>query len=367
MKHDPAELDRIIKDFAYLDQPSPGLVFVTDPRKSPTKTNADPVNADSGRVRFTRLDDLGEPVPVQWIMPGVIPAGAVTLLSASPKCGKSTLLGSLIRDLHQGGPLVANASDAPVVVLSEEPSGIWHERRRTLNLPGTMILVERDSFANCGTDEWADLIGRMADCVRGEGAQMAVVDTLASAWPCQDENNAVDVVRALNPLREISTTGTALLLIHHARKSGGSHGRAHRGSSALTGFPDVIADLRPFEAESESDNRRILSVRGRYAGLLGEVVLEYDGGEYRIVGDRQEAKAVDHSAMILSLLPEGPKGASADEIKAVWSGGPAKGTLLGILNHGHLHGKWHRHGGAVRNDPYRFCLRKPEASGNVPS
>jgi hypothetical protein len=353
MKRNP-DLEAAFTDLAFLDEPSPGFVFVSPPSDSRSQTNGGPAMADSQSVGFIRLGDLAAPPETRWVWPGFIPAGAACLLSAAPKCGKSTLLGSLI-----GGPLICTPNDAPVLILSEEPLAVWHERRRMLGLPDSLLIVDRPTFANTTPPQWFDLIGLMTDKALSEGCGLVIVDTLGGVWPAADENSAGDVLHALAPLRELSETGAALLCVHHTRKSGGRHGLGHRGSSAIAGWFDVLTDMRPYDPEADSDNRRILATRGRFAGLRDETVLEYDGGEYNIVGDRAEAKAEDHSAAIMALLPPGPEGITADELKAVYPHGPAKGKLLGILNHGFLHGRWHRYGGAVKNDPWRFCINKP--------
>lgn len=317
------------------------------------------------RARIVRLGDLPEAPAVEWVLPGFIPRGAITLLSAPPKMGKSTLIANLLRDLSLGGPLVERPTDAPALVLSEEPVALWQHRRTTSGVPDSVRLVERPSFANADHDEWLDTLGVMRDFIEAEGAALAVIDTIGGTWPCADENDAAQSLRALTPIRSLSEAGAGVLLVHHTRKSGGRHGLAHRGSSAIAGFPDVFGDLAPYSADSDGDTRRVLNVRGRFAGLWDSRVLDYTDGAYHVAGDRIEAKDAQYQAMIAERLPTGGLGVTCDELHSAWEASPkpGKNRLRGILNFGAEHGRWERLGTGVRDSAHRFRL--PEA-GDAP-
>ena len=50
---------------------------------------------------------------------------------------------------------------------------------------------------------------------------------------------------ALAPLRRLTSSGMAVLLLHHPRKEASADGRAARGSGALSGFADVLVEMAP--------------------------------------------------------------------------------------------------------------------------
>src|SRR5260221_7248872 len=77
-------------------------------------------------------DSLDEPEAVDdWIWPGILRPGQITLMTALPKTGKTTLLSHLLVHRQSGTPLL----DRPVragltAVLTEEGRGLWNPRRR---------------------------------------------------------------------------------------------------------------------------------------------------------------------------------------------------------------------------------------------
>ncbi len=52
----------------------------------------------------------------------------------------------------------------------------------------------------------------------------------------------METTAALVPLHAITEAGAAVVIVHHPRKSDGAQGTAARGSGAISGFVDIIAD-----------------------------------------------------------------------------------------------------------------------------
>ncbi len=308
-------------------------------------------------IEWVSIADLGPAEEPDWIWPGYLARGAVTLFTGLWKAGKSTLLAHLLRDLHRGGGLVETPIEAPVRIVSEEPVALWAERRDALGLPESVALLRRDSFARPNLLGWRQLIQAIAEDVEVEDVGLVVFDTLPSAWPVMNENDAGESLAALTPLRAISEAGAALLLCHHPRKGDGGQGTATRGSGALPGFVDLLVELRRHDPNDARDTRRVLTALGRYASIPPETVIELGPGGYTILGERVDVRSADIDATILELLPDGGRGLTWEDVLDGWPEGqarPGKTRLKSILNHGINVGKWDRSGPGVKGSPYRY-------------
>jgi hypothetical protein len=66
--------------------------------------------------------------------------------------------------------------------------------------------------------------------------------SLAELLPCSTENGAVEVQRALLPLRALTATGLSVLLSQHPRKEKSPLGQSARGSSLFPGHVEIDMD-----------------------------------------------------------------------------------------------------------------------------
>lgn len=307
------------------------------------------------------LGELGPAEQPDWLLPGYIARGAITLLTGLWKAGKSTMLAHLLRDLHHGGGLVDVPTDGAVLIVSEEPPGVWARRRDDLRLdPERVLIVQRPTFARTDAIGWRRLIEGLKDEIAARDVALVVIDTLPSVWPVANENDASESLEALGPLRDLSNAGAAVLIVMHPRKGGGGEATATRGSGALPGFVDVIVELRRHNADDAHDRRRLLTAYGRFEDIPPETVIELTDAGYVIVGDRADVREADNESTIMAMLPDGPPGLDVDDLLAAWPGKrPGKGRLSGWLNFGANHDKWKRAGMGVKGDPYRFRRHDP--------
>jgi hypothetical protein len=104
-------------------------------------------------------------------------------------------------------------------------------------------------------------------------------------WPVREENDAGQVEEALMPLWSISNAGTAILMVHHMRKSDGAQFVGARGSGGLSAFVEILMEFRREAGESNSNRREIEAV-GRYDGTTPRKMLcELQHGKYIGLGD----------------------------------------------------------------------------------
>jgi hypothetical protein len=250
------------------------------------------------------------PARVEWLWPGRIPLGTLSLFSGDPKLGKSLAALSVIAAVTRGGPL-PGGGDGPVtaprgraILLSAEDD------------PATTI-VPRLLAAGADLDRVQILSTMLEPEFRGFGGPTAHVPacermpTLAPADLAAIERHAaalgdcrlivfdpisayvggrnVDVRRALSPLRAMAgRLGATILLITHHNKGGAS---GTNGKYRVLGSIDFVGVCRSnflFHADPDdpTGRRRLVLNNGVNLGA-GQPALAY------VVRDAGDAPAVE--------------------------------------------------------------------------
>lgn len=315
----------------------------------------------------TPITELGEPEPVDWLWPGYLARGSITLLTGLWKAGKTTLLTYLFRDLFRGGGLVEAPIDVPILLLSEESDSMWRERCARLNLSAFIFLVKRTEYTRPKEHDWIAQVEQLNALVDEHGAGVVVIDTLPSFWPVLNENDASEVIDALTPLRGLTEKGVAVLLIMHPRKGDGEQATATRGSGALPGFVDTIVELRRHDQQSSTDTRRTLKAFGRFPDTPAEAVIELKDDGYINLGGVVGVRREDLDQTIRATLNDA--GMTYEEVRDGWPTEPKPGetTLRAALNLGASKGLWTRTGEGRRGDPFRFSAVTDEGADSLRS
>lgn len=314
--HPPERVERMIQDCINFRNKK-GLVGLGDNFSTYTSEHAltndfsleGSANKRSLTVDFEPVllgDITSEKQIVKWIWEGFIAQGFVTLLSALPKAGKTTLLVQMLQKIEAGGFLAGmEVHPTKVLVLTEEAESKWGERRDKFNLSKTDIsIVSRPMNQKYSYQEWVAALARAAAICEEDEIKLCVIDTLTTFWNAKDENDAAKVNEALLPLNHLLKKGIGVLIIHHDRKSGGDNGTAARGSNALTGFVDVIVELNRL-SDSPTPTRRVLKTLSRFDESPNEVVIDMVEGRYESLGDKSEVskqQKLDNLANVIALL-----------------------------------------------------------------
>ena len=243
---------------------------------------------EPGKVELLRASQLTAR-PVDWLWPGRVPTGGLTVLAGEPGLGKSLLSLWLASRLSRGE---LGESPATSLLLTAEDSP---EHTVLPRLVAAGADLERIAFPPPGRDglermiRLPDDIGYLSELVTQAAAKLVVFDPLVAYLPGKVNSWQDQSLRgALAPLAALAQEhGTAVLLIAHLNKGrdadplrrlGGSIGlgAAARSMLLLTRDPD--------DPEGATGARRVLAQAKSNLGLL-EPSLAYRIETSALAGD----------------------------------------------------------------------------------
>jgi hypothetical protein len=312
------------------------------------------------------------PPPRQWLWHGLISPGAVTLLTAVWKSGKTTLLAALLNQFGQEASLLAGRAvrRAKALILSEEAYDVWYDRVGRFGIPNNIMFWCRPLPGKPTPEQWEPLIERTLRICREHKVDLVVVDPLASFLPVNDENDNARLMRVLGALQRLTDAGIAVLLLHHPRKGRAVPGQMARGGGALCGFADILVEMtRP--AGSADDRRRVLHVYSRFTESPPSLCIRLNaaGTGFEALGDADTAEQGERWLVLGRLFRDAPRPLTAREVRECWpedEPAPAEEALLQALRRAHAAGLLHRRGKGGKGDPFRYSLpgRFPEVNLN---
>ena len=212
----------------------------------------------------------------QWLIDGLWARQAVGIVGGEPKCGKSFLALDLAVAVAAGVPCLRRfAADqtGPVLLFAAEDAG-HIVRARLESIAGaagarfeTLDIAVIDVPA-LRLDHRADR-QRLVETVERVRPRLLVLDPLVRLHGV-DENTVAEVAPILGFLRDIQRRfETAILLVHHARKSGATRpGQALRGSSELHAWGDSNLYLK------RRDRQILMTAEHRAAPGLNDIEIE---------------------------------------------------------------------------------------------
>ena len=216
------------------------------------------------------------PQQQHWLVEELWARQAVGIIGGEPKCGKSFLALDIAVAVAAGVPCLRRfppARTGPVLMYAAEDAGHIVRSRlegiakaagtafETLDIAVIDVPALRLDHRN-DRQRLLDTVARIAPC-------LLVLDPLVRLHGV-DENAAGEVAPILGFLRDLQRRfETAVLLVHHARKSGAARpGQALRGSSELHAWGDSNLYLR------RRDKQILMTVEHRAAPGLNDIEIE---------------------------------------------------------------------------------------------
>lgn len=241
-----------------------------------------------------------EAQPIPWVWDLFLPRGALALLVAFMKVGKSTFIYALAIAVARGDSFLrypTQQGGVLVLALEEHPRDVRRHLEQFGMRPEDPIYVVTGQLQNN-----PDLLEEIERFIIKNNITLVIIDTLTQFWTVADENSNAEVIREVSPLLDLARqTDAAVLLVHHERKSGGDDGRGIRGGSALFALVDqaFLLDRR----HGGDETHRVLRTFGRYFETPREVVLALQDSDYLNLGTGEDFNAIDER-VFSSLLDE---------------------------------------------------------------
>jgi hypothetical protein len=313
-------------------------------------------------LRPGELADAAQP-RLSWLWHGYLAPGKVTALISPPKSGKTTLACILLARFAQGGQLAGlPVAPARALVVSEEAAIDWDARCRHLAIERNVQFLCRPFQGARPTDaQWFALIASLEALHRREGLDLVVLDALATLLPGYAETCAPKMLDCLLPLQALANLGPAVWLLHHPAKGKRADGQTARGSSALSGFVDIIMEMSGYRRARSRDRRRRICAYSRYVETVRHLILELnaDGADYLVRTDATGTPLVQTWPEVHYLLANASDRLSQQDILQRWPAEddkPDRSTLSRWLKRATQQRLICCSGSGYRGDGFRYWL-----------
>lgn len=200
-------------------------------------------------VRAVDLDD-GDTLP-RWLVDTLWARAAVGVLGGAPKCCKSWLALDLAVSVATGtpclgtfavddpGPVLLYMAEDAAPVVKARLAGICRARAIDLAHAPIHVITSPALRLDRGRDQ-----ARLRHTVRAIAPRLLVLDPFVRLHRI-DENDAGEVSALLGYLRTLQRQhDVAVLVVHHARKNGGTGGQSLRGSGDFYAWGDSYLYVR---------------------------------------------------------------------------------------------------------------------------
>ncbi len=310
------------------------------------------------------VDDLGKMTHAQvdWLWPGYVGRGVVSLLTSQWKAGKTTLVSLLLARLARGGELAGlQVQRSRAVVVSEESPNLWRQRHERLRFGRGVCFLCRPFAGKPSPQQWDALIDHVAELHQKRRMELLIVDPVSLLLPPFFESHAERMHAALLPLSRLTSLGMAVLLLHHPKKGDALSGQAARGPARCAALVDVMMELSCRRGASPEDRVRRLLAWSRYEETVRERVIELsaNGLEYRVCESPKDEPFELGWSLIETVLRENTgRKLTRKQIHAEWLDRrkPDSGTLWRWLDRAVSLRRLCQEGEGHKGNPYRYWL-----------
>jgi AAA domain len=319
-------------------------------RKAPIYSRPTPYAAGGDRNSFnlqSLRDCFDAPEELQqWLVDGILPTGGMSVMSAKPKVGKSTVARQLALSIATGKPFLGRETQQGEVIyfaLEEKRQEVTNHFR-DLGATG-----DEPIRIHCGSAP-LDAMEEARVLIQQQCPALLVIDPLFKFTRVKDGNDYAQMTAALEPILALAReTGTHILNVHHSGKGERADPTdAILGSTAIFGNVDTALMLAKY------DVYRTISSCQRYGEDLPETVLEFDSQRRAVIlgASRDQADQNRREQQILKFLESRPGAVEADILAGVTGRKQNKVSDLRNL----VGTRIKREGKGGKKDPYRYSL-----------
>ncbi|HKE24958.1 MAG TPA: AAA family ATPase [Bryobacteraceae bacterium] len=220
---------------------------------------------------------------VQWIVDGLIPEGAITLLTGDSGHGKTIFATALAGAIAHGRDFMGRATARRAVLYCdrENPAAVVKQHLHDLDIQETDWLVFWGNW--CPQEADGPESASLLEFAR-QHKPVFIFDP-AIAFNRGDEQSSNDTRAFMNHCRRLASAGATVILLHHVGKSEKS--KDYRGSSDYKAAVDMAYLLEKLgDAGGPLAELRLVPFKNRFTG--GEtLLLSFRDGRFRS-GERRE-------------------------------------------------------------------------------
>lgn len=250
------------------------------------KENADPQIGNSGASLIDYIHPLTDfqEKEAEWLIPGWLPRGEITLLASDGGVGKSSVTCEIAAALSRGKACLLDEEGTvrepqSVLILNAEDSVETQLLGKIRQLGGDLSRI----FAldvSTGKSMSSIKIGStdMADIIRHLKPALCILDPLQAFLSADVNMAARNAMRNyLEPLHELGMeTGCTFLIVCHSNKRKGASGRDRLADSA--DLWDMARAIIMAGYTSENDTRYLSHEKSSYAGQMETVLFTVENG-----------------------------------------------------------------------------------------
>ena len=329
------------------------------PFREPPTITGEPQIATARELVTCNLSDIA-PEKIDWIWPGRIAVGKLTLLAGEPGLGKSQVVLYVASVISRGGTWIGQHEKARrgrILMLSAE-DGLADTVRPRFDAAGgdpamvSIIRATRSGPTHGTFNLAADLILLEREIARYGDVELVIIDPISSYMLKVDSHRNTDVRSVLEPIGEMAERlRVGVLATSHLSKGDGRAINRIIGSIAF-----VAAARAAFTVVEDPDvegRRLFLSVKNNIAptqrglafrleqqevspGVVGSFVAWDENVEVKVTADQvlsgtgdQSSTKNDAAQLLLDLLARGPMPVREIELHAVEASLLAEGKLIG--------------------------------------
>jgi hypothetical protein len=282
-------------------------------------------------LRFFSPDELYQmkPETTSFTVEGLLPSRGLSLWTAKPKQGKSTLLRQLAVAVSKDEPFLGRKVEQGTVLLlalEEKPTEVQ------AHLKELCWAVDDPIYSLFGAVERVEALAGVKSAIQDhDDVKLVIIDPLYKfVGGLRDSNDYVQVNNAVEPLLELARNfNVHVAVAHHAKKRECEDIRdTILGSQALAAGADTLVYLK-----SGSGGIRLISTTQRYGDALPESQLTWDA-ETRSVSLGETTDGVREMSAetvreriengMLNFVRENPASIQAEILNAVHGNGTTK-------------------------------------------
>jgi hypothetical protein len=293
------------------------------------------------RVRMTCTADIA-PRAVEWLWPGRVPLGMITMFAGDPKLGKSFVALDMAAALSRGLPLphagaapwtgstvLMSAEDGAAATIIPRLDAAGANRSRIHLLESVILANGAETLPSLRVD--IDVItaatARLGDC------RLIVIDPVSAYLKGVDDNRNAVLRGVLAPLKTLADRlGAAVVLISHLTKGASGSGK-HRVLGSIAYVGACRANHLFVRDPQDPTNRRVLMLDngGNLAPVAATLAytIEDAGNGPRIVWSRETVPiTVDDALRQLRDRPAPEDEVELSECEEWLRGALAEGRIL---------------------------------------